>query len=135
MGIAFQFHQRRAEFGLFGGGKPRSLRVAGSNLLGATHSNVVAFREHFEVSDSETTVQIAHRSARKIGFAGEIFTLWGLDYAAIDPAPGFGTTASYLNLHELPKAFQGAFDLMLNFGTAKPVLNQGRGFHVIHEAT
>jgi hypothetical protein len=67
-------------------------------------------------------------------FLGELCDVLGVRYVSIDMLEGPHTIVLDLNRESLPGDLHGAFDLVINAGTAEHVMNQFNAFRVIHDA-
>ena len=145
MGIAFSAIRKMDELGLFRQGEVSILDIGSSNLYSATPEDIKYFLRKYRRSSIPDVDEFATRMAagssydpviggRNEAFVGELFEKVGMRYVSFDIAAGYRTTILDLNHAVLPIAFQGEFDLVLNFGTTEHILNQLNGFKVIHDA-
>ncbi|MGY3605907.1 MULTISPECIES: hypothetical protein [unclassified Bradyrhizobium] len=72
------------------------------------------------------------RSITQNGFLGDLLTLAGFEYKALDIFHATNTILFDLNVHEPGPGLVGRFDLVMNFGTTEHVFNQLRAFQTIH---
>ena len=77
--------------------------------------------------------QIAKLADR--GFASTLFNACGFEYQALDIFDGDAVMLFDLNLHTIPQALAGRFDLVTNFGTTEHVINQYLSMKTMHELT
>lgn len=76
----------------------------------------------------ETLAAFANR-----GFLGDLFTLAGFEYVALDIFQAPRTVLFDLNAHEPGPGLAGTFDLVLNFGTTEHVVNQYLAHRTIYD--
>jgi SAM-dependent methyltransferase len=146
MGISLSMIDKMQDLGLFGKGRLSVLDVGSSNLYSAPAAGILHFLKKHGIKEGPDVAAFAERiyqgsaydnvsGGLNAAFVGELFEKAGFRYNAIDIADGYRTTIVDLNHDPVPKAFIGAFDLVLNFGTTEHLLNQYNAFKVIHDAT
>lgn len=146
MGITFSAVWKMDELGLFRQGGVSILDIGSSNLYSATPEDIKQFLRKYGLPSIPDLDEFAARLAagssydpviggRNEAFVGELFEKAGMRYVSFDIAAGYRTTILDLNHAAPPPAFQGKFDLVLNFGTTEHILNQLNCFKVIHDAT
>lgn len=125
----------------------RLLDIGESCLLAATADEIRSIWDRYGCSLSPAERdRLAPEYARRstlIGdpntptlFLSEVLIPTSVTYAAIDVvAMRPGAYRFDLNKHNLARAKQGAFDIVVNFGTTEHVMNQYNSYKVIHEAT
>lgn len=69
------------------------------------------------------------------GFLGDLLSLAGFDYTALDIFHARNTILFDLNVHAPGPRLYGKFDLVMNLGTTEHVFSQLRAFQTIHELT
>lgn len=121
------------------------LDIGCSNLYGAEAPAILDFVKRHNPSagqDAAWAASLASRSgfrsdgvAMNQAFVGELLEAAGMTYEAVDIASSYRTTILDLNRSELPAAFVGKNDLVVNCGTTEHIINQANAFNAIHEAT
>jgi hypothetical protein len=121
------------------------LDIGCSNLYGAQASDILDFVQCYRpgaAKDEAWATSLAARSgfrndgvALNQAFVGELLEAAGMQYEAVDIASSYRTTILDLNRSELPVAFVGRNDLVVNCGTTEHILNQANAFNAIHDAT
>jgi hypothetical protein len=120
------------------------LDIGCSNLYGAEAPAILDFvKRHNPAAarDEAWAASLAARSgfrsdgmALNQAFVGELLEAAGMSYEAVDIASSYRTTILDLNRSELPEAFVGKNDLVINAGTTEHIINQANAFNAIHEA-
>ncbi len=121
------------------------LDIGCSNLYGAEPQDILDFVQRHNQGTSQDlawATALASRSgfrpdgiALNQAFVGELLEAAGMTYEAVDIASSYRTTILDLNRSELPEAFVGKNDLVINAGTTEHIINQANAFNAIHEAT
>jgi SAM-dependent methyltransferase len=68
-----------------------------------------------------------------IGYLGELLTACGFEYQSLDLINAYNTVLFDLNIHEVPEALRGRFDLVTNFGTTEHLINQALAMQTMHD--
>jgi len=146
MGITLNSLSQLCSSGILSKTGDKVLDIGSSNLYQADLDSLYSYAQQFELArdgDLEIFFQTLSKGAeytpesggKNESFVGQLLERVGIHYEAIDIADGYRTTIFDLNHQQVPDAWKGKFDVVMNFGTTEHLLNQFNAFKVIHDAT
>lgn len=142
MGMGMALFEYLAEKRLIKRGS-RILDIGSQNLYNATPEAIRSFVEQFgRIEDEPKFANEAKRVSyfstprpgERTAFIAELLELVDVECLGYDVCPSPGTEAFDLNIQRLPEAKRNHFDIFLNFGTTKHLINQLSAFEVMHDA-
>lgn len=112
--------------------------IGATQLFGDTFETAAAFLDYYaerspKARNSSSVPEPELRAIAEGGFLGDLLTLAGFRYTALDIFHATNTVLFDLNVHEPGPGLKGKFDLVLNLGTTEHVINQLRAFQTIHD--
>ena len=114
--------------------------IGATQLFGDVFETAAAFLDYYAERSPKARSKISMPDSELLaitdgGFLGDLLTLAGFSYTALDIFHATNTVLFDLNVHAPGPGLKEKFDLVLNLGTTEHVINQLRAFQTIHDLT